>query len=141
LKPNYDAITANNSKGVSDSTLILQALPTTPDYEGLIAILEKMGQNTGVKVSSISQTASASSASSTGTAKGGSKEMQFTLSVEGSYGAIVDFLKQTESSSRVINFNSMSLSGGSGSPLTASLTMTTYYKTPANIGSKTEPLK
>jgi len=136
LRPNYDAITTKGASGVSDSNLILNALPEKPDYEGLIAILEKMGQNAGVKVSTISQSSTAAPTA----AKAGAIAVPFTITVEGSYNSVLEFLKETEKSSRVINFNSMSLSS-SGGTLSASISMTTYYKSPANISNTMEPLK
>lgn len=144
LKPNYDAINTKGANGVSDATLILKAVPTTKDYENLIAILEKMGQDSGVKVTNVSQGgASGTAASTTETPSASSSSataFPFTVNVEGSYAAILDFLKKTEKSARVINFNSMSLNGNTGN-ITTNLTMTTYYKPDANIESTTVPLK
>lgn len=144
LKPNYEAITTKGANGVSDATLILRAVPTTKDYENLIAILEKMGQDSGVKVTNVSQTgASGTTTTPTTTPDANSSTataFPFTVNVEGSYAAILDFLKKTEKSARVINFNSMSLNGNTGN-ITTNLTMTTYYKPDANIQSTTVPLK
>ncbi|HMS92692.1 MAG TPA: hypothetical protein PKC05_04340, partial [Candidatus Saccharibacteria bacterium] len=55
LKPNFDAINAKGANGISDAELILRAVPTTQDYESLIAILEQMGKESGVKVTNITQ--------------------------------------------------------------------------------------
>lgn len=144
LAPNYEAITTKNDTGISDADLILRAVPTTQNYESLLAMLEKMGLESGVKVSSISQTGTtAGTEAASGTGANSSTEatpFTFTVNVEGSYAAIIEFLKKTESSARVINFNSMSLNGKNSS-INANLTMTTFFKPDANIESKQEPLR
>jgi len=145
LKTNYDAIKSPGANGVSEATFILKAVPTTKDYENLIAILEKIGQDSGVKVTNVSQGGAAGeTAAIDGTAADASGNsataFPFTVNVEGSYAAILDFLKKTEKSARVINFNSMSLNGNTGN-ITTNLTMTTYFKPDANIESTTVPLK
>jgi Tfp pilus assembly protein PilO len=145
LAPNYEAITTKNETGISDADLILRAVPTTQNYESLLAMLEKMGLESGVKVSSISQTGSTATgtdATSGATASSSTEAtpFTFTVNVEGSYAAIIEFLKKTESSARVINFNSMSLNGKSSS-INANLTMTTFFKPNADIESKQEPLR
>lgn len=138
LKPNFEAINSKGANGISDAQLILRAVPTTQDYENLLATLEKIGQDSGVKVTNVSSTSGTTSSTAvSGTAGTG---FPFTVNVEGSYSAILEFLKKTENSARVINFNSMSLNGDTGK-VTANLTMTTYYKPDANINSTTVPLK
>lgn len=146
LKPNYATITAKNSNGVSDADLILRALPIDTDFKGLIASLEKMAQQSGIKISSVSQTGDTSAtstgeASNSGSGSATPQPLGFTVAVEGSYQGLLDFLKKTEISSRVINFSSMTLSGGSGQPIQADLIMKTYWQPPANIEPTTEPLK
>jgi len=147
LKPNFDAINAKGANGISDAELILRAVPTTQDYESLIAILEQMGKESGVKVTNITQqaTSQASQAQSNTQANSavqtaGATSFVFTTNVEGSYNSILDFLKKTENSARVINFNSMDINGNTGN-ITANLTMTTYFKPDANIESTYIPLK
>ncbi len=150
LKPNYDAINTKGENGVSDADLILRAMPINEDYENLVASLEKMGIESGVKVSSISQvnnSASTTPTDSTSTliapSTSSSTEatpFSFSVNVEGSYNAILEFLKKTENSARVINFNSMSLNGKTGN-INANLTMTTFFKPEANIESTEVPLK
>lgn len=144
LKPNYDAITTKGENNVSDAELILRAVPTTQNYESLLATLEKMGIESGVKVSSISQTGDTTAAATTGSGNSSSTTtatpFSFSVNVEGSYAAIIEFLKKTENSARVINFNSMSLNGKTGN-ISANLTMTTFYKPDANIESTQEPLR
>jgi len=149
LKPNFDAINTKGVNGISDAELILRAVPTTQNYESLIATLEKIGQDSGVKVTDVSQSAatttpsvvsSSSGLGAASSADNGVKPFIFTVNVEGSYDAILEFLKKTENSARVINFNSMSLNGKTGT-ISASLTMTTFFKPDANINSTFVQLK
>lgn len=147
LKPNFDAINAKGANGISDAELILRAVPTTQDYESLIAILEQMGKESGVKVTNITQQNATSGSQTQQTTQtssdvktAGATPFVFTVNVEGTYTAILDFLKKTENSARVINFNSMDINGSTGN-ITANLTMTTYFKPDANIESTFIPLK
>ncbi len=147
LKPNFDAINAKGANGISDAELILRAVPTTQDYESLIAILEQMGKESGVKVTNITQQNStqssgpqASTPTNSEVKTGGATPFAFTVNVEGSYAAILEFLKKTENSARVINFDSMDINGNTGN-IEANLTMTTYFKPDANIESTYIPLK
>jgi Tfp pilus assembly protein PilO len=149
LKPNYEAITAKGANGLSDSELILHALPTDADYQGLIAMLEKMGQDSGVKVTSVSQGSGSSSASnnsssaqSSGQSSGGSspQAFTFTVGVQGSYQGILNFLAKTQQVSRVMNFSNMTITSGTSGDIQANITFQTYYQPPANIQSTTRPL-
>ncbi len=146
LKPNYEAITAKGTGGISDADRILSAMPVTEAYDQLISSLEAMGQQSGVTVTSVTPGSSNSSSASTGQNGGQQSDgngipFTFTVNVKGSYAAILTFLKKTEQSARVINFNSMTVSGTNGSDLTANITMTTYYQPEANIESTYETLK
>jgi Tfp pilus assembly protein PilO len=143
LKTKYDTIAQKGANGVSEANLILSAMPVSVAYDNLIATLEAMGQQSGVQVTSVtlsdsqSQSGEANSVSSQTTGI----PVSFTVNVEGSYSAIIAFLQKTQQSARVINFNSMTITGSSGSSLTANITMTTYYQPEANIDSTYEPLK
>jgi Tfp pilus assembly protein PilO len=103
-------------------------------------MLEKMGQQSGVKITSATQQTSQSGQGNTG-AVGAAQTVGFTVAVEGSYQGLIDFLKKTEQSSRVINFVSMALTGGSGQPIQANLTMNSYWQPPADIKPTTRPLQ
>lgn len=151
LKPNFEAINTKGANGISDADLILRAMPVTEDYESLIATLERIGQESGVKVTNVSQVntstgtpaPSSSTSGGLGTNASGSsvvKPFVFTVNIEGSYAGILEFLKKTEQSARVVNFNSMSLNGKTGN-ISANLTMTTFFKPDANINSTLVPLR
>lgn len=138
LKPNYEAIVAPGPNGVSDAQLILNALPITTDFKGLIAMLEKMGQQSGVKIINASQSTQGSTETKS---SGNAQTLGFSVEVEGSYQGLIDFLKKTEQSSRVINFSSMALTSNEGQPIQANLTMNTYWQPPADISPTTRPLQ
>jgi Tfp pilus assembly protein PilO len=138
LKPNYEAIIAPGANGVSDAQLILNALPITSDFKGLIAMLEKMGQQSGVKILNASQSQNTSDNQDS---VSNAQTLGFTVSVEGSYQGLIDFLKKTEQSSRVINFSSMALTSSPGQPIQANLTMNTYWQPEADIKPTTRPLQ
>lgn len=137
LKPNYAAITQPNESGISDADLVLRAVPVDEDYKTLIASLERIGAESGVKVTSVSQNTNASAAPAD---SGLAKTLGFNVNIEGPYDKIFTFLQNTERSARVINFTNMTLSGNSGT-VTASLSMKTYWQPPADISSKMEPLQ
>lgn len=143
LKPNYEKIIAKNGSGSSDADLILHALPVGKGYDELVAMLEKMAQGSGVKVTSVTQT-EASDGQSTGGGDNSTTPIpySFTVTLEGGYSSILDFLKKTENSARVINFSSMNVTGNSTNGTNqASITMQTYYQPQANINPKMEPLQ
>ncbi len=141
LKPNYDKIIAKGPNGLSDADYILLAMPTDKAYDELVAMLEKMGQASGVKITSVSQSAATTSGDSSASS-GGATPYSFSVTLEGSYTAILEFLHKTENSARVINFSSMNISGNNGGDGNqATITMKTYYQPPANIAPTQEPLQ
>jgi Tfp pilus assembly protein PilO len=154
LKSNYEEIKTKGAGGVSDADRILSAMPITQAYDSLIATLEQIGQQSGVKVTSVtnasvgggtstqnSANTATSTTATTSTSQTNGIPFTFTVNVEGSYSGIIAFLEKTQQSARVINFNSMTVTGGSNGQLNASITMTTYYQPDADINSTFEPLK
>jgi Tfp pilus assembly protein PilO len=131
LKPNYDAITAKGASGKSDADLILNAMPVDEGFRELIAQLERMGQESGVRVSTISKATTSSTGS---TSSSVTKSYDVTVNMEGDFPKILEFLRKTEKSSRVLDFVSMNTSKAStGSGSTATATFRAYYQGPADI--------
>lgn len=130
LKPNYESMLVPGPNGKSNADLILIAMPTDEAYGNLIAMLEVMAQQSNIKMSTINKTAK------TDNLVGNS--YQFSLSLSGNFGQILDFLSKTENSARVFDFVSMDISGGttSSSNVTVTATFKTYYNPPANIAPK-----
>lgn len=142
LQPKYNAIIAKAANGISQADIILSAMPATQAYDNLIATLEAIGQQSGVKVTSVTLSdQSTTVAPETTSSQTGGVPFAFTVNVEGNYGAVITFLQKTQQSARVINFNSMTVTGSNGGDLSASITMTTYYQPEANIDSTFEALK
>lgn len=137
LKPNYEKIIAPGENGKSDADLILSALPEDEGYDELIAMLEKMGQESGVKITTISKSGQSEEAQSPSPSS-----FQAAVNLEGDFAKILDFLKKTEDSSRVLDFVSMSLSGSTKSGVvTSTITFDSYYQGPASIEPTEEELK
>lgn len=155
LQPNYDKIIGPGPNGISDKTLVLRALPVDAEFKTLITIIEKIGQESGVKFGTITNTSSGATpisttaaAPTTTTTSGGSTSATsatkqlfgFSVNIEAPYDRIIQFLKLTESSTRVINFKSISLSG-SAVDTQAIIELETFYQAEANLAPKQEPLK
>ncbi len=137
LKPNYDKINQPGENGKSDADLILNAMPEDRGYDSLIAMLERMGGEAGVKIKTISSAKKDS-------ASGGEKPISYevTVALDGTSAQIFDFLTKTEKSSRVLDFVSMNLGGEiGGTKNNATITMNAYYQKPANINSTYKELE
>lgn len=140
LKPNYEKITASNGGQKSDADYILDAMPTDDGFKQLITIIERIGEESGAKVSSTTKDSGGAAVSSA--AASNASAYKVTVSLQGDFNNILEFLRRTEKSSRVMNFVSMSLSGSTSSgDVTATITFSVYYKGPADIAPKTKELK
>jgi Tfp pilus assembly protein PilO len=136
LRPNYDAINVPGQNGKSDADLILNAMPTDEGFKELIAMIEKMGQESGVKIPTVSKGTAANTVTQT---TSGDQSYSIAVNIEGTLPKILDFVRKTENSSRVMDFVNMSVSGTGN--LTASANFKVYWRGPANIEPKEEPLK
>lgn len=137
LRPNYEALNKPSVNGKSEADLILNAVPTSEAYGSLIAMIERMGQESGVKISSVPKSGSASAP-----AAAGISSYSINVPIDGEYNQILDFIKKTENSSRVLNFTNISFSSLSrNGKITASTTFNTYFKPPADIKSTQKELK
>lgn len=138
LQPNYDKITAPGPDGKSQSASILSAQPENEAYKDLIAMVERMGQDSGVKIPSISK----SSAGATTDATRVAIPYQISVSISGTFAQVEDFIKKTENSARVMDFVTLNIGGSTKSgPVTASATFTVYYQPPADISSTQKELE
>jgi len=133
LQPNYEAIIAPVNNGRSQKDVILSAQPDNDGYKELIAMIEKMGQQSGVLIPSVSRSVAASPTASAGQTTAATP-YQVSVSIDGTFAQVQDFIKKTENSARVMDFVTLSISGSTKSgPVTASATFTVYYQLPANI--------
>ncbi|MEI6169845.1 MAG: hypothetical protein WCP56_02495 [Candidatus Saccharibacteria bacterium] len=148
LKPNYDAIKAPGANGKSQADSILNAMPIDEGFRQFVGMIENMSQKANVKVASLSKPSAAAggSAPAAGTATTGAalasgvQSSQVSIPVEGSYDNVIAFLKETENSSRVMDFVSMSISNIKGN-VSVSPTFKIYWQAAANIEPTTEDLK
>lgn len=136
----------------SDADLIMRALPYTEDQKNLYAMLEAMTKEAHISLLEISQTAQSTSSSSSsatppaptpnsdGVIKQQPKPVYFTVTIQGPYVALLDFLANTEKSSRVINFRKMKLDGSS-TDVKAQIDFVSYYQDKADISDHQEDLK
>lgn len=146
LKPNYEKINAKDANNKSDASLILNAMPDNQAYDQLIAMIERMGGESGGRVTAIASEVGKSSGTSAGTGAGigagGADSYNITVSYDGSYEQTLEFLRKTEKSARVMDFVSMSLGGGIGeAKISPSIILKVYYQGPASIAPTQEPLQ
>ena len=127
LKPNYEKITAKGSSGKSDADLILQAMPADEGYKQLIAMIEKMGLEAGVEIPSVNK-------SGGGAGLAGITPYNISISINGTFAQVMDFIKKTENSSRVMDFVTLSFNGSTrAGQIQSSATFTVYWERPASI--------
>lgn len=139
LRPNYEKITAKGANGKSDADFILNAMPVDEGFRELIAQLERMGQESGIKVTSITK---ATAASGTTAQSSITSSYDVSVSLQGQSSKILEFLRKTEKSSRVLDFVSMDTSSAQGNEEpTATATFRAYYQGPANIKPTEKELK
>lgn len=137
LKPNYEKIIASSDNGKSDADRILSAMPKDQGYSELIAMLENMGAQSGIKISTISKAGEGEVAQSPSPSS-----YETTVSMESDFNKILDFLRKTENSARVLDFSSMTLSGSTKSgQVSSTVTFKAYYQTPADINPTTKDLQ
>ena len=141
LQPNYDKITAPGPNGKSQSASILSAQPENEAYKDLIAMVERMGQDSGVKIPSISKSSAAATTTTTDPTRA-TIPYQISVSINGTFAQVEDFIKKTENSARVMDFVTLSIGGSTKSgPVTTSATFTVYYQLPADISSTQKELE
>jgi hypothetical protein len=143
-------IEAYNQLG-SRKTLIEHALPNTSDFPQIVTIMEGMGATSGVNVKAVApalataEAAPAPASNASGTTSGATpapstpavtvSDYHFSVTVEGDYGKILNLLKNIEISARPMKVTSVSFTGNSGS-VGASIQLTTYYQSAANINDQ-----
>lgn len=135
-------IEAYNQLG-SRKDLIAHGLPNTADFPETVSIIESIAGASGVKTRSVSPrttAVSSASAASAAATSGSAKPTQFTLTVDGPYAKIMDFIKNLEKSARPMRVTSIDFKG-SGASVSADLEMTTYYQDAVDVNDKTEVIK
>jgi len=140
LIQNYQGLSPAIQQKISDS------LPITPDVPGLIASLEYIAGTSGVSLKSYTPQAVAAAVSTTGTASAtpvtvsGPQPVPGSITIQGSYSSIISFLSNTQLSSRPMVLSNLQMQG-SGSAITATAALTTYYQPAASLQLKTGTIK
>lgn len=136
LKQNYAALGGN-------ANLISDSLPAKPDFPAIVSAMDVMASSSGIKLKSVSPSATATLANPgapAGAAATTPQPVSFSITLEGSYDAVLKFLTNIELSSRMTKVVSVNQAGPStGQTYQASLT--TFYQPPADLSLKMETVK
>lgn len=137
ISTNYDNLKAlqneYNALGSLRETAAT-ALPTKPSLPQLWAMMENIGAASGVSTSSVSSVATTDAEAPAGSAV---QQLPITVSVQGSYAAVQEYLKNLELSTRPLRVTNVTLSG-TNNVVQANLTITTYYQGAANLNVGSE---
>ncbi len=140
LKPNYDKLISPGFEGKSTQDQILIAVPTNDAFAELLAMVERMGNESNVKITSISRGGTPTVASEAVTE--GVSSYSIAIAMEGTRETVQAFLAKTEDSARVLDFISISYGDDTREQkITATTSFTVYFQGPANINSTTEELR
>lgn len=132
INTNYDNLKALQSEYNNLGSLretVTTAMPTKPSLPQLWAMMENIGTTSGVSTSSVSSVSTSDVEAEPGSEV---QELPITVSVQGSYSAIQDYLKNLELSTRPLRVTNVALSG-TDNTVQANLTITTYYQGAANL--------
>jgi hypothetical protein len=135
-------IDGTGSNDGTNSTIVLDALPSTYDFPALTSSLEKILSDRGLKVSSITGTddqVNQQANASSPTPQPVPMPFSFTVS-NASYDSIKDLTDALQRSIRPIQIDTMNLSGSS-SDITASFTAHTFYQPAKSLNVTTKVIK
>lgn len=126
----------------SNSKIILDALPPIYDFPALTSSIEKIVEDQGLKVSSISGTDDQLNQQNNGSSPNPSPvSMPFSLTVgSASYDSVQKLVQAFQRSIRPIVIDTMTLSG-SNSDMTLSLTAHTYYQPAKSVSITKQVVK
>lgn len=140
INANYDALKGlqgeYNALGAMRET-VATALPNKPDLPQLWAMMENIGNASGVATTSVN---SVSTSDSVAAAGGPVQSLPISVAVQGTYPAIQSYLQNLEASTRPLRVTNITLSGTNNS-IQANLTITTYYQGPADLSVGSEALQ
>ncbi len=140
LKPNYDKLILPGFEGKSTQDQILIAVPTNDAFAELLAMVERMGNESNVKITSITRGGVPTIATKANA--GGVSSYSITIAMEGTRGTVQDFLAKTEDSARVLDFISISYGDDMrDQKITADTSFMVYFQGPANISPTTKELQ
>lgn len=152
-----DTVVSNyNSLGTPAQQLISDALPTSPQFTQLVALMDQLSSSSGVQLKSMAPTAQngAGGAGSSGagtptpapSASSGSAPTPtpyaYSVEVEGPYNQVVSYFHNLELSARPMRVLDVSFRSSSGTDdVKADLDIQTYYQAQADISDKQVTVK
>lgn len=119
------------------------AIPSQADPAGVLGTLEQVAVASGATAKGVhfGQGAAAAPAAAAATTEGGN--VTVSLSIQGSYASIFNFISQSETVSRVISLSTMHIvpAGDTNNTLVATFdALAPYQPVPTNLGLAEEPL-
>jgi Tfp pilus assembly protein PilO len=138
-------IIGGSSSGTGDrdgdnAKIVLDALPSKYDYPALGTSLEKLIQQNGLIISSITGTDDEIAQSTATTSTPAPIEMPFQVALEGTSDATAKFFSALQLSIRPFNVQSLTITGNDAK-LTTSMTASTYYQPEKNLNIREEIVK
>ncbi len=118
------------------------ALPSVPNYPGLVSTVANMAGISGVKLKSIAPAETTDSANAIAAAPSANAPVTYPVNVivDGNYAAVQTFLKNMELSARQFKITTLSITGPSAAQ-TLTISVLAYHQTAATITEKTEAVK
>ena len=123
-----------------NSKIILDALPSKYDFPAVISSLEKIVNDHGFKIDSLSGTDDVTQSDAAAVATPTAVEMPFQLAVTGSYTSIQDLIGVLDHSIRPISIGTMQLSG-SETTIAIVISAKTYYQPAKTLTVTTKVVK
>ena len=144
LNSNQELINAKARESDDPVQVVLDALPTEPNYPALGASFQQVLLNNrpGIKILglTVNQTATGSGSSNQSTKHPGLYEMPFSFSAQGNTASLINLLTYLEKSIRVVDTKTLSISS-SGDEQLLSISGVAYYQPPKTIEVKTKEIK
>lgn len=113
--------------------VLKSAVPDTPDLPAALGQLHNAATGSGVQLSGVSPSAPATSGSS-GSQQSGPPSINLSMTATGSYHQLTSFMIQLDHMARTVVLNTVNISAGSNSALTANFTAQIFY-----AGTSTTP--
>lgn len=137
-------VQAYNSLG-SLTRIVSDALPNTKDMPSVLVTLENMGGQSGLKIRSVAPTSFGGEGAAPESGSGGvgvpdPQSFRVAVTFDGSYPALLKFMKAVELSVRPMKVVDLQLNG-SGSALTGQIVLQTYYQEQATLPIVMETVK
>lgn len=124
-----------------NSKIILDALPSKYDFPALTTSLEKLINDQGLQIVSISGTDDEIAQSANQSSSNPQPvKMPFQVQVNGSYAAVQNLISVLDRSIRPFQIQTIELSG-TDSSMTATISANTYYQPAKNLNIKTQVVK